>query len=78
MGDHIRRGQIRAIADLSLFRKFPIRERYTIELRAESFNFTNMPHFSDPKHHTRLLPVRGDFDRGGRCAAFQFGLKVSF
>jgi hypothetical protein len=34
--------------DLSVFRKFPITERYTLEFRMESFNFTNTPHFNNP------------------------------
>jgi hypothetical protein len=34
--------------DLGLTRAFRIRERYTIQFRAESFNFTNTPHFANP------------------------------
>jgi hypothetical protein len=34
--------------DLSLFRKFPIRERLQLEFRAEAFNSTNTPHFDAP------------------------------
>jgi hypothetical protein len=34
--------------DFSLFRKFPITERVTLELRGESFNLTNTPHFNNP------------------------------
>ena len=34
--------------DLSLFRKFRIRERLALELRAEAFNSLNTPHFSAP------------------------------
>jgi len=34
--------------DFSVFRKFPVRERFIIELRMESFNFTNHPHFNNP------------------------------
>ena len=34
--------------DGSLFRKIPINERITLELRAESFNVTNTPHFNNP------------------------------
>jgi hypothetical protein len=34
--------------DLSLFRRFPIRERLQLEFRAEAFNFTNTPHFDAP------------------------------
>jgi hypothetical protein len=34
--------------DFSLFRKFPVTERFAVELRMESFNFTNTPHFNNP------------------------------
>jgi hypothetical protein len=38
--------------DLSLFRRFPIGPRFTLEARAEAFNLTNTPHFSNP--HTSV------------------------
>ena len=34
--------------DLSLFRKFRLTERFNLEFRAESYNFTNTPHFDNP------------------------------
>ena len=34
--------------DLSLFRRFTWRERWTIEIRGEAFNVTNTPHFGTP------------------------------
>ncbi len=34
--------------DFSLFRVFPITERFKAEFRAEAFNFTNTPHFNNP------------------------------
>ncbi|HYM11539.1 MAG TPA: TonB-dependent receptor [Bryobacterales bacterium] len=34
--------------DLSLFRRFPIRERLGLEFRAEAYNSTNTPHFDTP------------------------------
>ena len=34
--------------DFSLFKKFTFTERTTVELRAETFNFTNTPHFNNP------------------------------
>jgi hypothetical protein len=34
--------------DLSLFRTFTLTERFRLEFRAESYNFTNTPHFSNP------------------------------
>jgi hypothetical protein len=34
--------------DLSVFRKFKLTERFNMEFRAESFNFSNTPHFARP------------------------------
>jgi carboxypeptidase family protein/TonB-dependent receptor-like protein len=34
--------------DLSVFRKFRVTERWSLELRAESFNFTNTPQYPNP------------------------------
>ncbi len=34
--------------NLSLFRAFPIKERFILQFRAESYNFTNTAHFSAP------------------------------
>jgi hypothetical protein len=34
--------------DFSLFRRFPLGERISLELRAEAFNLTNTPHFRNP------------------------------
>lgn len=65
--------------DFAVFRRFPvIGEKVTGELRMESFNFTNTPHFSNPV---------GDFGSAsfgevtGAAAdqrAFQFALKLVF
>ena len=35
-------------ADLSLFRKFAITERFKLEFRAEGYNFTNTPQYPNP------------------------------
>jgi hypothetical protein len=35
-------------ADLSLFKHFPITERYSFELRGEFFNALNHPNFTNP------------------------------
>ena len=34
--------------DFSLFRRFRLTERFVLEFRMESFNFTNTPHFNNP------------------------------
>ena len=64
--------------DLSVFRKFPLTERYTLEFRLESFNFTNTPHFNNPN------TTFGNAGFGEITTAMQdqrqiqFALKLSF
>jgi hypothetical protein len=48
VGRNILRGPGTVNLDLGLFRKFPIREQFNLELRAEAANFTNTPHFMNP------------------------------
>jgi hypothetical protein len=75
------------ILNASLFKNFQIRERFNIELRAESFNFTNTPEFSNPS--TSLTSstygfVTGTIGSGtgvngtGGGRAIQLGAKVTF
>src|SRR5216683_4203704 len=46
-GRNLLRGPGVVNLDLGLFRKFPIRERVNLELRAEAANFSNTPHFNN-------------------------------
>lgn len=73
--------------DLSLFKAFPIRERYKMELRGAAYNLTNTPHFSNPVTYlgspafgqvTETLPgVDGALNNnGGRVVTV--GLRVLF
>ncbi len=48
VGRSILRGPGLRTFDFSLFRKFNFNERTTLELRGESFNLTNTPHFDNP------------------------------
>jgi hypothetical protein len=47
-GRNILRGPGVINTDLSLFRSFPIRERFQLQFRAEAFNAANTPHFNNP------------------------------
>ena len=64
--------------DFSAFRKFHITERFGLEFRFESLNFTNTPHFINP--NTQF----GNANFGQVTTAMQdqrqiqFGLKLSF
>jgi hypothetical protein len=73
--------------NLSLFKNFRIHERYNIELRAESFNFTNTPQFSNPQTsitNSSYGYVTGTLGSGtgvngtGGGRAIQLGAKVTF
>ena len=65
--------------DLSLFKDFPITERFKAQFRAESFNLANTPQFSTPGNNLQ----NGDFGRvtgtaGGSERHVQFSLRLQF
>jgi Carboxypeptidase regulatory-like domain len=75
--------------DLSLFRKFPIKERLNIEFRAETTNFTNTPAFANPNTTVGsanfgrvtstlagLIANQGTGGTGPR--SLQLGLRITF
>jgi hypothetical protein len=84
-GRNILRGPGVANVDLSLFRNFRFKERTTIQFRAESYNFTNTPHFSNPSASvssggfmtiTSAQSRANNVDGGER--QFRVALKISF
>jgi hypothetical protein len=80
--------------DLGLFRQLKITERVNLQFRAEAFNFTNTPHFSNPSANISNLVLNpdGSFRTGvfevtgvrntGREGiderVFRFGLRIGF
>jgi hypothetical protein len=73
--------------NLSLFKNIRVRERYSIEIRAETFNFTNTPEFSNPNasltsstygHVTGTLGSGTGVNGTGGGRAVQLGVKVVF
>ena len=46
--------------DLSIFRDFKVSERFSVQFRAESFNLTNTPHFSNPGANVSNLQLNAD------------------
>jgi TonB dependent receptor len=91
-GPNILRGPSVINWDFGLFREFRVRERVSIQFRAESFNFTNTPHFNNPVtenldvSRARLAPDGRvlDFNGFGDITSsfgeriFRFGLRVGF
>ncbi|MBO0722206.1 MAG: hypothetical protein J2P41_15380, partial [Blastocatellia bacterium] len=69
--------------DLSLFRDFKLSERFSLQFRAESFNFTNTPHFSNPNsdinsdNFGKILSTQNS-DALGRSRELRFGVRLSF
>ena len=71
--------------DFGLFREFSISERLKLQFRAESFNFTNTPHFDIPDHNVsdgsdfmtvtdKISLAREGLDE----RQFRFGLRLTF
>jgi hypothetical protein len=70
--------------DLSLFRRFRVTERVSVQFRAEAFNATNTPHFSAPNGAVnsaafmQISSVEGTGRDGVDERMFRFGLRIGF
>jgi hypothetical protein len=74
--------------DFGLFREFSITERFKLQFRMESFNFTNTPHFQNPEdgwtspsdgEDFMIVNTVTDLAREGIDERqFRFGLRLSF
>ena len=70
--------------DLSLFRRFQVTERVSVQFRAEAFNATNTPHFAAPNGAVNssafmeISGVRGTGREGIDERLFRFGLRIGF
>jgi len=70
--------------DLSVFRRFKMSERFTVEMRAESYNFSNTPQYPNPDGgfgsatfgQITNAGIGSSADGGSR--QLQFGLRVIF
>jgi hypothetical protein len=69
--------------DLSLFRTVTLRPTVDLQFRAEGFNITNTPHFSNPNGNVnsstfgRILSTDSSWAMG-RSRQFRFGFRLSF
>jgi len=59
-GPNSMRGPGEVNVDAGLTRVFKVKERYSIQFRAESFNFTNTPHFANPNSNVSNLVLNSD------------------
>ena len=84
-GRNILRGPRLVNLDASLFRNFRFKERWNVQLRGESYNISNTPHFSNPSANissggfmtiTSALSRANNVEGGER--QFRVALKVSF
>jgi hypothetical protein len=71
--------------DLALARNFRLSERFNLEFRAQSINFTNTPHFSNPTgdlNSSSFGQVNGlantGRDGGVDARQFEFNMRLSF
>jgi Carboxypeptidase regulatory-like domain/TonB dependent receptor-like, beta-barrel len=83
VGRNTMRGPGVANLDLSLFRTFKLGPQYNLQFRAEAFNATNTPHFSNPNGNVnssnfgKVLSTQTAYATG-RSREFRFGLRFSF
>jgi hypothetical protein len=69
--------------DLGLFRTFKLTPTVDLQFRAEAFNATNTPHFSNPNGNVnssnfgRILTTDGSWAMG-RSRQYRFGFRVTF
>lgn len=59
-GFNILRGPELINLDVGIFRRFQVSERFDIQFRAEAFNVTNTPHFSNPSNNISNLRLNSD------------------
>lgn len=71
------RGPSRVNYDLALQKAFPVRERLSVNLRAEAFNLTNTPYFITPGENLGT-PTFGVITSAMGERQVQFALKVLF
>jgi hypothetical protein len=77
-GRNILRGPSIVNMDAGLFRNWTIKERFTLQFRAEAFNVSNTPHFNNPSANVNS----GDFMQITSALddqrSMRFGLRLAF
>ena len=64
--------------DFSLFKNFALVERMSLQFRAEAFNMTNTPGFSDPNQNFNAVAFGQITGTSNAARQVQFGLKLLF
>jgi hypothetical protein len=70
--------------DFGLFREFTLTERFRLQFRAESFNFSNTPHFDVPDNDVSsdtFMQISNTISLGREGIderQIRFGLRFSF
>lgn len=83
VGRNTMRGPGVANLDMSLFRTFKLSPQMNLQFRAEAFNFTNTPHFSNPNGNVnssnfgKVLSTQTAI-AAGRSRELRFGARLSF
>jgi hypothetical protein len=83
VGRNTMRGPGHRNLDLSLFRTFKLTESVNLQFRAEGFNMTNTPHFSNPNGNVnsanfgKILSTDSSWAMG-RSRQFRFGFRLIF
>ena len=67
-----------AVIDLSLQRRFPIKEQSAFQFRVECFNILNHPNWGIPGQYPDFGPFFGKIFATGEPRRFQFALRFDF
>jgi hypothetical protein len=77
-GRDILPGPGNAVVDVALHRRFAVRERKTVEFRAETFNLLNHPNIGIPGPYPDFGPFFGKAFSAGDPRRMQFALRFDF
>ncbi|HLJ15368.1 MAG TPA: carboxypeptidase regulatory-like domain-containing protein [Bryobacteraceae bacterium] len=84
-GRNILRGPGLVNVDAALFRNFQVKERWQLQVRAESYNLSNTPNFNNPSANVSssgFMTITSALSRGNNVEGgerqFRFGLRISF
>ncbi len=64
--------------DFSLFRTFKLTERFRMQFRAEAFNLSNTPHFSNPDSDVNSSDFGLVLGAANDSRQFRFGLRIDY